>query len=231
MVIAAFIGIKLGKIAATHQNSLRDASVRIFSYGAMSVPGFIIGIFIIQSFLATKIIIFPIQGYKSIGLGNPPTITHFRLIDCIITGHFYLIPDYLWHLALPITTMAIVQTVIIARQVRASLIEVLRSDYIRTARAKGCDEKIVIKKHALKNGVIPALTVFTLGFPTIFAGNVAVEVVFDLKGLGQTFYLSLFFNDYNMLVIITYLTAFVVILFNLVADILYAFVDPRVRLT
>jgi len=158
MFIAAFIGIKLGKFSASHRNKPSDYTIRSFSYVGMSVPMFVIGYFLIIFCLATGIKIFPFYGYKSPGIGNPPTLTHSRIIDCIISGNFYMLFDYGLHLFLPMIGITIGQLVLISRQTRGSLISILQTDYIRTARAKGLPAKIILKRHALRNAFIPTIS-------------------------------------------------------------------------
>ncbi len=229
MIIATILGIKLGKMQGSNRNKGSDIATRIFTYIGVSIPAFIIGVFLVQLVLQTRIKIFPFYGYKSSGIGNPPTITNSRIIDCIITGNYEMLMDYLYHLVLPISAMIIVELSIIARQTRSSMIGVLQEDYIRTAYAKGCSKKMVIKKHALKNSVPPVITVVCLGFPKIFAGQVPLEVAFNFPGLGDLFYLSLRFLDYGLIIILIFLFGVIVITLNLIADILYAIIDPRVR--
>lgn len=229
MFIAAFIGIKLGKISASHRNKPSDYTIRSFSYVGMSVPMFVIGYFLIIFCLATGIKIFPFYGYKSPGIGNPPTITHSRIIDCIISGNFYMLFDYGLHLFLPMIGITIGQLVLISRQTRGSLISILQTDYIRTARAKGLSAKIILKRHALRNAFIPTISSIMLGFPKVLGGYVAVEVVFDLKGIGQMFYMSLIYNDYNLMIALIYIFALVVIIFSLIGEFLYAVIDPRIK--
>lgn len=229
MIISGYIGIKLGKSAAKNRNNIKDSIIRIFFYIFMAIPGYLFGIFILQYFLVTDIKIFPLWGYKTIGIGNPPKITGFRIIDSILSGELYILLDYLNHLFLPILVTSVVQIVIITRQMRSSLIGVLNEDYIRTAYAKGLSKRKVVNKHAVKNSLIPTISTFSMAFPTIFSANIPIEVVFNLNGLGQTFYQCLFYNDYSILTTISFLTAIIVVGFNLFADILIAIIDPRIR--
>jgi peptide/nickel transport system permease protein len=229
MFIATFIGIKLGKISASHRNKPTDYTIRSLSYVGMSVPMFVIGYFLIIFCLTTGIRFFPFFGYKSPGIGNPPTITHSRIIDCLISGNLYLLFDYGLHLFLPMIGITIGQLVLISRQTRGSLISILQTDYIRTARAKGLPSKVILKRHALRNSFIPTLSSIMLGFPKVLGGYIAVEVVFDLKGIGQMFYMALIMEDYNIMLALMYVFALIVILFGLIGELLYAVIDPRIK--
>jgi ABC-type dipeptide/oligopeptide/nickel transport system permease component len=231
MLIAAFLGIKAGKIAATNRNRFKDVIIRFVIYIAMAIPGFVVATFIITFFESTRIKIFPFYSYKSIGIGDPPTITYIRTIDCILSGNFVMLFDYLYHLFIPICTMVIIQLVIIARQTRSSMIDILQMDYIRTAIAKGVDLKTIYKKHALKNAIPPVITKIMMGFPTLLGTMIPVEVALELKGLGQYFAMAMFYLDYSVIIAMIFAYGVIVIVFNLLADILYGVVDPRIRYT
>ena len=187
MCLAIIIGIRLGIFSAKNENTLRDKFIRANIYLGASIPGFWIALLIVMFFLLTGITIFPLFGFKSLGMGDPPAITHFRIIDCIISGRFEILADYLWHLVLPVTSMTIIQLVIITKQVRGSMIDILQMDYIRTAWAKGCTEHMVFKKHALKNSLLPMISVSTMAFPKVFAAVIPLEYIFDLDEIGQLF--------------------------------------------
>ncbi len=229
MPIAIFFGIKLGKVSGANRNKKKDYAIRSALYITSSVPGFLIGIFLIATVLHSRLWILPYSGYKHIRMGQPPPVTHSRIIDSILAGDWLMLTDYLWHLFLPILSLVIFQMVIIARQTRASMIGVLEMEYIRTAEAKGCSRYNVLSKHALKNTFPTTLTVAGFGFPRIFAGSVAIEVAFNLQGLGQLFYYAVNQLDYTVMIAIVYMCAIIVIIFNLLIDVLYGVVDPRIK--
>ena len=231
MIIATVLGIKAGKIAGTNRNKYKDMIIRFIIYILMAIPGFVVATFFIAMFESTGLQIFPFFSYKSIGIGDPPLITNIRTIDCLLTGNFFMLFDYLYHLFIPICTMIVVQLVIIARQTRSSMIGVLQMDYIRTAVAKGVEQKVVNKKHALKNAILPVITKITMGFPALLGTMIPVEVALELKGLGQYFAMAIFHLDYSVIIAMIFVYGIIVIIFNLIADILYGFVDPRIRYT
>ena len=231
MIIATILGIKAGKIAATNRNKIKDVIIRFIIYILMAVPGFVVATFFIATFESTGIQLFPFFSYKSIGIGDPPIITNIRSIDCILSGNFLMLFDYLYHLFIPICTMIVVQLVIIARQTRSSMIGVLQMDYIRTAIAKGLSNKVVFKKHALKNSIPPVITKVTMGFPALLGAMIPIEVALELKGLGQYFAMAMFHLDYSVIIAMIFAYGIIVIIFNLFADILYGYVDPRIRIT
>lgn len=140
-----------------------------------------------------------------------------------------MLVDYLWHLLLPIGSMIFYQIVVIARQTRASMIDVIQEDYIRTAIAKGVDRKTLFNKHVLRNALPTTITVSGMAFPVFFAGNIAIEEAYNLAGLGQLFLHALRGIDYPLIIAIVYACGVIVIIFNLIVDILYGIVDPRVR--
>ncbi len=231
LIISIGIGIKLGKIGASNRNKTKDNISRIITYLGVSVPAFLLATLFIQITLSTGTKIFPFFGYKSPGIGDPPTITYSRIIDCILTGNYEILIDYLYHLFVPVTAMIIVYLSRFTRLTRSNMLEVLQKDYIRTAWAKGCTKKKVYGKHALKNAVLPTITAISLSIPRIFGGMVVIEVAFLLPGMGSLFYESLVRNDYGIFIVLLYLFGLIAIISNLFADISYAILDPRIRLT
>lgn len=230
MIIAIFFGIKLGKISASHKNSKRDVLIRILTYLFISMPGFVVVIFIMQLNIYTPFKILPMFGIKSPRYPEPPTITHFRILDCLISKKIYLLVDYLWHLIVPVSTMVIVQMVAIIRHTRSSVLDVLQMDFVRTAEAKGCSRKKIMKKHVLKNSLPPVITVSAMGFPIVLGGMVAVEVIYNFPGMGFLFYLAVRYDDYNLIITLIFVFALTVIIFNFLADIINAAIDPRIKL-
>ena len=230
-IISIIIGTKLGLITGSKRNKLRDKSLRFFTYIAIAIPPFIFAIMFSQLSAYENLFLFPAWGYKSPGLPDPPAITNARILDCILSGSWFLLADYLHHLAIPMTAMIIFQLSIIFRHSRSSMIGVLQDDYIRTARAKGCTEKMVVNNHALKNALGPSVTMISFAFPKIFAGFIALEVAFQMPGIGDLFYRALLRGDYAIVIPIIFLVSIIVLILNLIADIVYAALDPRIRLT
>lgn len=230
-IISTYIGLKLGVITGSNRGNRSDKVTRIITYLGISVPPFVLAIFFSQMAAFEDIRLFPFFGYKTPGIGTPTAVTNGRIIDCILTGNWVILGDYLYHLIVPVSAMIVFQLSIIFRQTRSSMIDVLQSDYIRTAYAKGCKEKTVNNKHAFKNALGPSISVIGMGFPKIFAGFIVLEVAFDLPGIGQLFFLAFRSLDYALIIPIIFICAIVVLIFNFLADITYAMVDPRVRLT
>ena len=230
-IISTYLGLKLGVITGSNRGDKSDKVTRIIAYLGMSVPPFVLAIFFSQLAAFEDIRLFPFFGYKTPGIGNPTAITNGRIIDCILTGNWLILGDYLYHLIVPISAMIIFQFSIIFRQIRSNMINVLQYDYIRTAYAKGCKEKTVNNKHAFKNALGPSISVIAMSFPKIFAGFIALEVAFDLPGIGQLFFLAFQSLDYALIIPIIFICAIIVLIFNFLADIICAIIDPRIRLT
>ncbi|MBA7574250.1 Dipeptide transport system permease protein DppB [subsurface metagenome] len=228
LLIASFLGIKAGLISAKHRNKPKDTVIRGAALIGVAVPVFWLGM-LLQYFLTYQIRIFPSIGFKNPVWGNPDFITGFRSIDSLISGYLYLFVDYMWHLILPVSALAFISLASITRQTRSSMLEVLQQDYIRTARAKGCREKDVVKSHALKNALIPTITVIGLNFGGLLGGAVLTETTFNLAGMGTLMITAIQTYDYFVINATVFLTAVIFVFVNLFMDILYGFVDPRIR--
>jgi peptide/nickel transport system permease protein len=228
LLIASFLGIKAGLISAKHRNKPKDTVIRGVALIGVAVPVFWLGM-LLQYFLTYQIRIFPSIGYKNPIWGDPDFITGFRSIDSLLSGYLYLFVDYMWHLILPVAALAFISLASITRQTRSSMLEVLQQDYIRTARAKGCSEKDVVKSHALKNALIPTITVIGLNFGGLLGGAVLTETTFNLVGMGTLMITAIQTYDYYVINATVFLTAVIFVFVNLFMDIIYGFVDPRIR--
>lgn len=228
ILIAGFLGIKTGVISAAHRNKPKDTILRGIALIGVSIPVFYLGL-LLQYTLAYVIPIFPAVGFKNLAYRDPEFITGFRIIDALISGEFYLIIDYFYHLVLPVFCLSFVNLAGITRHTRSSMLEVLEQDFIRTARAKGCKEKEVINVHALKNSLIPTTTVIGLNFASLLGGSVLTEYTFGLKGIGQLLISAILQNDYWVINAIIFVTAIFFVCINLVVDISYGIFDPRIR--
>ncbi len=207
-VLIAIFGIGTGVVAALRQNTWVDYIVVGFSTVGASVPNFVVGIIMV--------IVFSVTLYRLTG-GNV----------ALPTGGFGL-DD---HLIMPVITLATLPIAFIARLTRASTLEVLRQDYIRTAWAKGLRERLVVTKHVLKNSLIPVVSALGPTFAVLITGSVIVESVFAIPGIGRAFVVAVSSRDYPMILATTILLSIVVALANLVVDLLYTVIDPRVRLS
>jgi peptide/nickel transport system permease protein len=204
------IGIVIGVISALRRNSVLDHVCTVGSLFVYSMPGFWLALMLALVFAVT------LQWLPRSGLHDPGE-----------TG----ILDYLEHLILPAFTLGVAAAASTARFQRSALLEVIRQDYIRTARAKGLEERTVIWKHAMRNALLPTITLFGLYLPFLFSGAIITETIFGWPGVGQRTIEAIMMRDVPVVTAITIVTTTMVILGSLVADILYAIVDPRVRLS
>jgi len=228
IIIASYIGIKVGVISATHRNKSRDTITRGIALIGVSIPIFFLGM-LMQFFLGYKVEIFPTVGYKQVQYSDPPYITGFFLIDSLFGGYFYLVIDYLWHISMPVFCLAFVTIAGIVRQTRSSMLEVLEQDYVRTARAKGCKEKDVVHTHALKNALIPTVTVIGLNFAGLLSGAVLTETTFGIYGIGLTLVDAIEKQDYWVLNAVVFVITIIFVITTLITDLLYGVLDPRIR--
>ncbi len=227
MLIAGFLGIKTGVISAVHRNKPKDTILRGLALVGVAIPVFFMGM-ILQFTIGYLIPIFPTTGFKDYSYGNPAYITGFRIIDAFLSGEFYMISDYLYHLVLPVICLSFIILAGITRQSRSSMLEVLEQDYVRTARAKGCKEKDVINTHARKNSLIPTITVIGLSFAGLLSGAVLTETTFGLVGLGELLISAIRNVDYWVLNAIVFIITIMFVSINLVTDVIYAMLDPRI---
>jgi len=240
MILSVAISIPLGVVSATRRNKPIDHATRVVALSGVSVPVFWLGLMLKFSlyFLPVAYLgfaLFPVTGRSSPTMyGVPgahvPAFTHLYTLDSILA----LSPDGFWdalsHLALPAITLTFVQMALITRMMRSSMLEVLGQEYIKTARSKGLSEKVVIKKHARRNALIPTTTVIGLAFGGLLGGAVLTETIFDWPGLGQWSAAAIVNLDNAAILGFTLLAAIVYVVANLVVDILYAYLDPRIRL-
>jgi peptide/nickel transport system permease protein len=227
MIIAAFIGINFGIISAWKQNSVVDVTVMVLALIGVSMPIFWLGL-ILQWLFSTKLGLLPSIGRDEIR--NPvQAITNFYLIDTLIQGNFNQLWMVFRHLMLPSLSLATIPMAIIARMTRSSMLEVLRSDYIRTARAKGQRMFWVVYKHALKNAFIPVLTVIGLQTGLLLGGAILTETIFGWPGIGRYIYDAIQYRDYPVIQSGILVVALIFVLVNFIVDLLYAVFDPRIK--
>jgi ABC-type dipeptide/oligopeptide/nickel transport system permease component len=228
MAIAAFLGIKAGVLSAKHRNKTPDTVVRGFALVGVAFPVFFLGM-LLQYTLAWQLKLFDPTGYLSPEYQNPEFVTGFIIIDSLLSGEWYLIGDYLWHLILPVFCLSFIMLAGITRQTRSSMLEVLEQDFVRTARAKGCKEKSVIHSHALRNAMIPTVTVIGMSIAGLLGGAVLTETTFGLNGMGKLFIDSILLYDYWVLTALVFMITILFIVANLMTDVIYAILDPRIR--
>ena len=214
MLLTFIIAVPLGIATAVRKNGVFDKTVQVVTIIGYSLPSFIIALLAIFAF-AVKIPIFPISGVRSAGFSG---------------NTFQMMLDTLWHMTLPVIVMSISGIGSITRYVRAAMIDVLRMDYIKTARAKGLREKVVIYVHAFRNALIPVVTIATAWVVSLFGGSIVIESVFLWPGLGKMLIDGLMQRDFSIVLTMQMFYVVLSLAGNVIMDIAYTLVDPRVRL-
>jgi len=213
-ILTILITIPLGVISAVKKGGWFDNLFTVFSFAGMATPSFWLGL-MLMLFFAVKLGWLP-----AVGMYDP-------LLKQVDFGHRAL--DLIRHMVLPLTTMTILSLAGLSRYQRAAMLEVLNQDFVRTARAKGLPERVVIFKHALRNALIPIVTILGLSLPDLFGGAFIIETIFAWPGMGRLGVLAIFQRNYPLIMGITMLSAVLIVIGNLLADIGYAWVDPRIR--
>lgn len=215
LLFAYLISIPLGVYSATHHDSIGDRIMTVVLFGLYSLPNF---------WVATMGIVylgggdfwnvFPVYGLASAGSANWPLWQRFG--------------DEAWHLVLPVTCLTYYTFAVLSRYLRVGMLEVVRQDFIRTARAKGLSERLVVYRHALRNSLIPIVTLMADLLPALIGGSIVVETLFSIPGMGALSYEAVFSRDYPLIMAIFTLSAVLTLLGILMADLLYTLVDPRI---
>lgn len=208
LLIQVIVAVAVGTTAALRQYSAYDHAVMVTLFGLLSIPNFWFGLMLILVF-GVQLRWFPFLGLHSFGKST--------------------LGDHLMHLVLPLTILGLHASAGLTRYVRAAVLEVRHQDYIRTGRAKGLAESVVVWRHMLKNALIPLITLLGLSLPDLFGGAFIVENLFAIPGIGRLSVESVFRRDYTVVMGVNMIAATLVVLGNLIADILYAVVDPRVK--
>jgi len=227
MLFAIVIGVNAGIIAAWKQNSWFDYIAMLIALIGVSMPVFWLGL-MEQWLFAQKLHLLPSIGRSSI-LNPIESITNFYIIDTLLAGDFAGLKEVIRRLILPSIALGTIPMAIIARMTRSSMLEVMRSDYIRTAKAKGVKEFFVVYKHALKNALIPVLTVVGLQTGLLLGGAVLTETIFAWPGVGKYLYDAISIRDYPVIQSGILIIASIFVLVNLIVDLLYSSIDPRIR--
>ncbi len=227
LLIAIVIGMNAGVISAWFQNSWFDYTAMVIALVGISMPIFWLGL-MDQWFFSIDLGWLPSTGRENVR--DPVTpITNFYLIDTLIQGDFSQLNVVVKHLILPACALGTISMAIIARITRSSMLEVMRSDYIRTAQAKGMRMFWVVYKHGLKNALIPVLTVIGMQMGILLGGAVLTETIFGWPGIGRYIYEAINFRDYPVIQTGILIVAAFFVLINLVVDLLYAAIDPRIK--
>lgn len=228
LIFALAVSIPLGVVAAVRKNTWLDRVATVSSLFGVSLPGFWFGILLLMLF-AVHLHLLPVAGRAGFSSEVPP-ITHLLLVDTLLHGRFDAFRDALAHIILPAITLGLPMASILMRVTRASMLEVLKQDYITFAEAKGLTRAKVLVKHALKNALIPTVTVAAIETGSLLGGNMVVETVFGWPGLGRLVVESIFVRNYPLIQAAVLLYAVTYVMLNFLADILYTVLNPRVRL-
>lgn len=214
LFISLIIGVPTGIISATKQYTFTDGSLTVISLLGISMPSFFFGLLLLKAF-AIDFQIFPLSGMIEPGVRE--------------LGTFAVFKDVIYHAILPGLVLGLASTASFMRYTRSSMLEVIRQDYIMTARSKGLREKVVVYKHALRNALIPIITLLGFRVPLLFSGSILVETIFGWPGMGKLAIDSINNRDYALLMGTSLLFSSLVLLGNLLADIMYGFADPRIK--
>lgn len=230
LLIILVIGIPLGVVSAMHRNKIEDHFARIVALSGVASPPFLVAL-VLQLIFFYYLGIFPDSGGRiSVFIQSPPTVTGLLVVDSLIALDFPALLSAIDHLILPSFALAFLTLGLMSRLVRASMLETLASDYVRTAKAKGLKRRTVVYKHALKNALIQPLTAMAMYVAFLLGGSMVIELIFSWPGVGR--YAAEAALDFDLPAIMGTTIAFTIAIVtaNLVADILYAVIDPRIRI-
>lgn len=217
ILLVYLISIPCGIFSATHPDTWADRLLTLLFFILYSLPSFWVAVLLIMLFGGGEFLdIFPVYSISSIGAESWPL------------GQW--LADRLWHLVLPVTCLTYGGLAYLSRLTRSEMLEVIREDYVRTARAKGLKERVVIFKHAFRNALLPIVTLLAFLLPAMFGGSVIVESIFSIPGMGQLSFEAVLSRDYPVIMAITTLSALLTLAGLLISDLLYAFLDPRITL-
>lgn len=229
MILSVAVGIPLGIVSATRHNKIPDHVSRIFSLTGVATPVFWSGLMVLLVFYYILGLV-PGPGRLDVGVPMPRQITGLLVLDSILAGNLQAFVNSIGHLILPTAVLAFSTMGMIVRMVRSSMLEVLREDYIVMARSKGLPERTVVYRHAFKNALIPTITLTGLIFGSLLSGTVLVETIFSWPGIGRYAVTAITYLDFAAVMGYTLIVTLVYIVVNLCVDVLYAIVDPRIRL-
>jgi peptide/nickel transport system permease protein len=228
-LIALVVGVPLGVVSGARANTATDHTSRIGSLLFLSMPSFWFGLILI--YVGYFLLGWLPSPTGRLGLTDTPpaTISGMYTLDSLLTGQFALFSRALWYLAPPAATLALASLGLVVRLVRTSIMEVLGHDYVRTARAKGVAIRSVLYRHALRNALIPTVTVLGVQFGLLFSGNVLVETVFSWPGVGSYLVTAIQWLDYSAVMGSTLVFAVIFVVVNVLVDLSYALLDPRIH--
>lgn len=228
LLLGAAAGLGLGVLAAVRRGGALDAVTRFAAIAGLSVPAFWVAM-LLQLVVYSRLGLLPFGGRLDVGMTAPPQVTGFMTIDSVLAGQATTFVASIRHLILPVVTLALAEVGLMARVVRTSMLEIMGEDYIRTAHAKGLSRPRVIGKHALRNALLPAVTVLGLEAALLAGGVFLVETIFAWPGVGRYAYDAIRASDYNAIMGVTVVVAIAYVAINLVVDVAYVYLDPRIR--
>jgi peptide/nickel transport system permease protein len=226
LFISCFFGIIFGIISATKQYSIFDYLSMLGALIGVSMPIFWLGLVFMLIF-SVNLGWLPLSGRISVGV-DLEVVTNFYILDAVLTKNWGALKDVLWHIIMPATTLSTIPMAIVARMTRSSMLEVLRQDYIKTAKAKGLSQFTVTFKHALRNALIPVVTTIGLQFGVALGGAILTETIFAWPGVGKWMFDAVMKRDYMVIQGGTLFIAAVFVVINLMVDVLYAVINPRI---
>jgi len=228
LIFSLIVAFPIGVISAVKQNSWLDRISMSTAFLGISMPGFWLGIILILLF-SVQLHWLPVQGRISLGTGLQEKTGYF-VLDSILAGNMAALKSSLSHLVLPSITLGAPVAAVIARVLRSSMLETLRTDYVTLARSKGVAEWWVVIKHALRNAMIPTVTVVGLQVGILLGGNMVIETVFGWPGLGRMVVKAIFDRDFPLIQGAVMIYAFTFVMANLIVDVMYTYLNPRIRL-
>ncbi|HEV2282555.1 MAG TPA: ABC transporter permease [bacterium] len=230
LLVAIAIGVPAGIVSAVYKDRWPDQIARMFALTGTSLPIFYLALLLL-GVLYVKLGVLPGPGQLNIYTSPPPHVTGMVAVDALLARDWAALEDALRHLVLPAAVLGYYQTGLITRMTRGSLLEVLRQDYVRTARAKGVSERRVVLAHALRNALLPTVTVVGLAFGGLLSGAVLTETIFAWPGIGRYATNSAVNVDIPAVLGVTLIIAVIYSVANLAVDVLYAYLDPQIRYT
>jgi peptide/nickel transport system permease protein len=216
LILSYIIAVPIGVLAAVKQNQFADRGVGLFLFVLYSLPSFFAAT-LLQTWATSAsdvLPLFPVSGFMGV---NPLEVTTWQMLV-----------DITWHMVLPTICLTYGSLAVLSRYARTGLLDVIRSDYIRTARAKGLSEFMVIAKHAVRNGMIPILTLLGTTLPVLIGGSIIIEYIFNIDGMGKLMLTAINYRDYNIIMGVLLISSVLTLVGILISDISYALVDPRI---
>ena len=230
LLLGFVLALVTGTVAAYRRGKAADAAGRLSAIAGLSIPVFWLAL-LLQLLFSTELGWLPLGGRLSPGMAPPPHITGLLTVDSLLTGNFAIFVNAVEHLVLPVVVLAAGVYGLMVRVMRTSVIDALGEEYVRTAEAKGLSRWRVLRRHVLRNALLPAVTVLGLEFGLLAAGVFVVESVFQWPGIGNYAFQAIQANDYNATLGATLVIAVIYVVINLIVDIIYLYLDPRIRYT